>query len=170
LGNWDFSLGGGPLKKSPLLLLVKNKILMQVSSKVYHILKNRLGATVSIKHTKIQSNLLSSRYWLNYDEIWWVGLDTEISVPFCQYQRPNRFQYYSPNISGLSNWIFICCIKNVASKVLIWISIIRIIRTFAFIWKASWYSNKYKQSKCTDLLLSVHPVWPLFYQFHYIGN
>ena len=52
-------------------------------------------------------------------------------------------------------------------KVLIRISSIRIIRIFwiirifVFIWKASWYSNKYKQSKCTDLLLSVYPVWPI---------
>jgi hypothetical protein len=49
-------------------------------------------------------------------------------------------------------------------KVLIRKSIIRIIwiiRIFVFIWKASWYSNKYKRIKCIDLLLSVHPVWPL---------
>ena len=39
------------------------------------------------------------------------------------------------------------------SKVLIRISIIRIIRIiriFVFIWKASWYSNKYKQSKLSQ--------------------
>ena len=54
-----------------------------------------------------------------------------------------------------------CHFVHINIKALIRISIIRIIRIFVFIWKASWYSNKYKQSKCTDLLLSVHPVWPI---------
>jgi hypothetical protein len=67
-------------------------------------------------------------------------------------KRPNLRILYSIKVYNTHTY---------THKVLIRISIIRIIRIFVFIWKASWYSNKYKQSKCNDLLLSVHPVLPI---------
>ena len=55
--------------------------------------KNRLGATVSTKQMKIQSNFLSSRYWSKHAEIWRFGLDTEISALFGQYLEHRKLEF-----------------------------------------------------------------------------